>query len=288
MSASDAVPAALRIVLDVGGSSIKSGRVSGTCVEGFRRDPYDAHGEAEAILAVYRDVIRAHAAAAATPIREVVLAHPGPFDYARGVCLVRGVAKLESLYGLSVRDALASVLPPSCGLRFLNDAEAAIRGEARHGAGRPWTRILGLTLGTGLGSAFVARGEAVREGPGVPDGGEVYALPWAGGIADQEFSSRGLRHRLRDVPGGRAPFEAIGRRLSAGESPLVGIFAAFGADLGTFLAPQVGAFAADGVIVLGGLANLLPYFGPALEARVSVPVVEGELGPHAPLLGAVP
>jgi len=281
-------PDSLRVVLDVGGSSIKSGRVRGTHVSGFCTDPYDAQGSAEEIVAVYASVIRTHLDAADGSVEEVVLAHPGPFDYPNGICLVRGVAKLEALYERDLKAELSPLLPPGCGLRFLNDAEAAIRGEARYGAGRPYGRIVGLTLGTGLGSAFVVDGSVVRDGEGVPEGGEVYALPWRDGIADDAFSVRGLRSRLRDTPGGDLPFEEIGRRLAAGDAPLTAAFESLGEDLGAFLAPVTAAFRADAVLVLGGLANLRAHFAPALASHVRVPVLGGELGLHAPLLGAVP
>ena len=102
MSACDIV----RVVLDVGGSSIKSGRVRDWRVTGFRTDPYDAQGTAESILDAYATAIRTHLDAAEAAVGEVVLAHPGPFDYLNGLCLVRGVAKLESLYGRDLRAEL--------------------------------------------------------------------------------------------------------------------------------------------------------------------------------------
>lgn len=281
-------PDILRVVLDVGGTSIKSGRVRTAIVSGFRKDPYDAQGTAEEILRSYATVIRGQIDEAETRVGEVVLAHPGPFDYAKGICLVRGVAKLEALYGRDLRAALLPLLPPDCDLRFLNDAEAAIRGEARFGAGRPYDRILGLTLGTGLGSAFLASGRVVRQGDAVPEGGEVYALPWKDGIADEAFSVRGLRARLQGVPGGDLPFEAIGRRVQAGDDALATALARFGGELGNFLAPVVTTFRGEAVLLLGGLANLRTSFGPALASLLHVPVLGGELGPKAPLLGALP
>jgi len=270
----------LRIVLDIGGSSIKSGRVRSREVEGFRKDHYDARADGETILAVYRSVVRAQLAGAGGEIAEVVLAHPGPFDYERGVSLVKGVAKLEGLYGMDLRAALGPELPEGCGLRFLNDAAAAIRGEARHGAGRPFRRLIGVTLGTGFGSAFVIDGEIVREGEGVAGDGELYHLPWRDGIADETFSSRGLIEWLGVYGFTGATIREIHERAYASG------LAAFGVELGKFLTPIVEGFCAECVLVLGGIANLYRSFGPALEHRLPVPVLTGELGPHAPLLGA--
>ena len=35
---------------------------------------------------------------------------PGPFDYVKGICYIRGVAKYENLYGFNITDAIASSL----------------------------------------------------------------------------------------------------------------------------------------------------------------------------------
>jgi glucokinase len=269
-----------RIVLDIGGSSIKSGRVCGREVFGFRTDPYDARADGQTVLAAYRQVLRTHLAAAEDDIGGVVLAHPGPFDYERGICLVRGVAKLEGLYGVDIGAALGPDLPAGCGIRFVNDAAAAIRGEARFGAGRPYRRLIGVTLGTGFGSAYVKAGEIVNQGEGVAGEGELYNLPWRDGIADEHFSTRGLIGRLaEDGFTGRAVHDIDEERHAEG-------LAAFGSDLGEFLAPLAAAFTAECVLILGGIANLYPYFGPALESRLPVRPLRGELGANAPLLGA--
>lgn len=268
-----------RIVLDIGGSSIKSGRIRGTEVAGFRTDHYDAGADGDTILGVYRSVVREHLAEVGD-CAEVVLAHPGPFDYERGICLVTGVAKLEGLYGVDLRTALGPDLPEGCGLRFTNDAAAAIRGEARFGAGQPFRRLIGVTLGTGFGSAFVVDGEVVREGAGVAGGGELYHLAVGDRIADELFSSRGLIERLRrDGFTGTTIREIDQRAFASG-------LAAFGADLGEFLTPVAAGFRAECILVLGGIANLFPSFGPALSVRLSIPVRTGALGPHAPLVGA--
>ncbi|MEZ4637552.1 MAG: ROK family protein [Caldilineaceae bacterium] len=80
-------------------------------------------------------------------------------------------------------------------VRFRNDAEAAIVGEARFGAGRGLHRLIGLTLGTGSGSAFLIGGVPQIGGPGVPPNGWIYPLLFEGTQADDVFSIRGLLGR---------------------------------------------------------------------------------------------
>lgn len=272
----------LTIALDVGGSSVKSGLVDMTpaVVGAVRHTPVDNGADTEALLAVFRQIVADHLAElGGRPLRGVGAAFPNPFDYGRGVSLMRH--KYAALYGqdlgAAIRAALPDAAPP---VAFRNDAEAAVVGEALFGAGARYSRLIGVTLGTGLGACFVADGRAVRAGPEVPEGGELWEQPWRGQIADDWFSIRGLQARL-----GQQDLRAAARR-AADDAGLRAGLAAFGADLGAFLAPFVAQFHAEAVLVLGGLAGAGAHFLPALRAALSVPALPGTRGAHTALLGA--
>jgi glucokinase len=283
------------ISLDVGGQSVKSARVTEQlALLDERNDPIDSLADAGAVLATMTGIIASHLAAGEP--RGVALAFPGPFDYPGGVCLIRhtshgGGVKFGALYQLNVREALRARLSrPILPIVFRNDAEAAILGEAVHGAGRPYRRVIGITLGTGLGSAFVAGGRAQVSGPGVPENGWLYCVPFAAATADDAFSTRGLLARL-DAAGlayddvHAATVDAA--TVDAGQTAeLKRAFEEFGADLGIFLRPFAADFDADAVIVLGGIANAWSLFAPALQAQLPVPAIRGALGASAALIGA--
>lgn len=120
------------------------------------------------------------------------LALPGTFDFAAGVSLMRH--KLPYLYGVSLRDPLARCFgwQPSQ-VHFLNDAEAVQLGEIGAGAARGVARAVGITLGTGIGSAFAVDGRVVTAAPEVPPGGEIWNLPYEGGIIEDFVSSSAIR-----------------------------------------------------------------------------------------------
>jgi DNA-binding CsgD family transcriptional regulator len=80
--------------------------------------------------------------------------------------------KFAALYG---RSLAPQFFTPGLPIAFLNDAQAFALGEAAAGAGSAFRRWILVTLGTGVGSAFVAHGEIVTSGPGVPAGGEIWA-----------------------------------------------------------------------------------------------------------------
>lgn len=107
---------------------------------------------------------------------------PGPFDYERGISLIRGVRKFERIYGLDVAATLYPLLR-ECGteeFRYVNDAAAFALGECLGGVADDAERVVALTLGTGVGSGFVAGRRLVTSGDEVPANGWVYCLPFEG------------------------------------------------------------------------------------------------------------
>lgn len=279
------------IALDVGGTSVKSGIVdAGHSVHQRRTTPINSSGTAENILSTLAAIIDDHHQALQddASLRGVAIGFPGPFDYAQGICYIRGVAKYESLYGVNVGAELRARLPfcAELPIRFRNDAEAAIIGEFRFGAGQPFARGIGITLGTGFGSTFVADGAPQRTGPGVPPNGWLYAEPWQGSQADDVFSLRGLRARISAHGAGLLDVPEAAQAARQGDQRLQAAFQSFGADLGAFLRPYVLTFDAHVVLVLGGIAHAMDLFGPALAHALRVPVREGILGQDAALLGA--
>jgi glucokinase len=278
------------IALDIGGSSIKSAVVSslGRLAGPVATTPIDSRADAEIIFATFAAAIRQHLPEmTSTRFLGVAIGCPGPFDYQAGVSYIRGVAKYESIYGSNVAICVrAQLAMPTLPIVFRNDAEAAIVGEARHGAGRAYRRLIGVTLGTGIGSAFVVDGVRVTDGPGVTRDGWLYHVPYHSVQADDIFSTRGLLARLRAIDSRHDSVLAFAEAAREGKAQLRQGFSGFGDNLGEFLHPFVLAFDAEAVLVLGGIAGAFDLFGASLARRLPSPVLTGQLGIRAPLLGA--
>ena len=250
------------LALDVGGSSVKAGLVqSGRLLSEVTRHPIESQAEKAVVLRAFHDLINGYERAQA-----LAFAFPGPFDYDGGVCRIQGLSKYGELYGVDLRKELSGGRPTT----FVNDAEAAIVGEARFGAGQSYARVLGVTLGTGLGSAFVVGGTAVADR-------WLYSEPVGDTIADEVFSIRGLRARARRWGLVEVEPEQI-------KDPV--LWREFGTELGLFLRPFATDFGAEAVLVLGGISGSFERFGATLQEQLEIPVAPGELGPAAPLLGA--
>jgi len=87
-------------------------------------------------------------------ISQIGIAAPGPFDYDKGVALMKDQSKYDSIYNLDVSEPIkASLGNKEMSIRYINDAAAFLQGEVYGSGMQNNDRILGITLGTGLGSA---------------------------------------------------------------------------------------------------------------------------------------
>ncbi|WP_242416153.1 ROK family protein [Sphingomonas panni] len=191
------------------------------------------------------------------------IAMPGPFDYAAGIAHFAGNAKFTALYGVDVAQALTEALRHPRPIRFLNDATAfAIGAVPVRG------NVVGVTLGTGLGSAFLRDGIPAIDGDDVPPHGSLWHLPFREGIADDHVSARWLTARIARRLDGIATVVAAAEAARAGNGTAVTIFADYGDNLGTILSPWVECFGAGTVMLGGRICGAFDLFGPALRRHL--------------------
>ncbi|MEI0739149.1 ROK family protein [Paenibacillus sp. JTLBN-2024] len=117
-----------------------------------------------------------------------------------------------------------------------------------------------LTLGTGLGSAFVNRGRLVKQGEGVPEEGWLYRLPYRDGVLDDYFSRRGIVRLAEEmgvpqVAHGDEDVKLLAARARDGEMQVVQLFRQFGEKLSEALLPWIGSFQPDEIVIGGQIAK---------------------------------
>jgi glucokinase len=275
------------LVYDVGGSHISAAIFDGGSCS--LAGVVDAGYPSEQSIDTFLEVLNTLAASANRGAAELCgasLAMPGPFDYEAGISWMRH--KLSYLYGFDLRQALAAHFgwQPSA-VRFLNDAHAFIMGEVAAGAGRGVSRVVGITLGTGVGSGFAVNGHLVREGVGVPPGGEIWNVPYQGGIVEDQISTRALQNSYREFTGQEREVASIAE-IAANETVAQKVFSGFGHNLGVALREVLGVFSPEVIVLGGGIARSAHLFVPAAQAEIgeSVELRVSMLGSDAPLVGA--
>lgn len=279
--------------VDIGGTHVTAARVH-RAAAGFeigppQRGEVDASADAESILAAWCGPIGR--ALAEGLVEGIAVAMPGPFDYPRGICLIRGVAKYESLYGLNVEQALRRRLrfDDRLPMRFENDCNAFVLGEYLAGAARGARRVIGLTLGTGLGSGFLADGEIQYEGPGVPPDASLGFVPYRDGTAEDCISRRGLMRRYAELGGPHdTDVVAIAAEAARGDPLARQLFAELGRMLAEVLAPWVRGFRPDALVIGGAIARSFGLFEQTLAAGLpaDLRVCPAQIADRANLLGA--
>jgi glucokinase len=278
--------------LDIGGTHVSAARID---VASAAVDPRSRTsewlptrgGRAELIAAVSR-VTRS---IAESTIASLGVAVPGPFDYMTGISEI--THKLDGLYGVDLRSELhaASDLRDPAAIRFLNDGEAFLLGEWWAGAARGHIRAVGVTLGTGFGSAFSDEGEIVRSGAEVPPHGELYRLHFRDVPVEETISRAALLGAYGVFPDEDIDVEQIADRAVAGQREARRVFVELGIALGEFLTPWLRAFRPSCLVVGGSIARSWELFGDVLRSELEqisgvATVTVAEQLEDAPLLGA--
>lgn len=197
----------------------------------------------------------------------LAVAIPGPFDYAAGIGRFRGVGKFASLHGVDVGGELAARLSPGPQrVLFVNDASAVGLGEWLCGAGSDADRVVVVTLGTGVGSAFVDAGMVVDRGSSVPPEGYVYRLTIGGGPLEDVVSRRAILARFR-AAGGDAALDVreIADRAAEADPIAFEAFTCPLVALGSALSPWLDRFDAQVLVVGGAMSESWTLVEPALR-----------------------
>lgn len=164
-------------------------------------------------------------------------------------------ANLPALCGFPLRRTLEDRLALPCHLEV--DSNAAVLGEYRYGSGKDATRLLGVTVGTGLGGGVIIDGELLRyTGECAGDIGHIILDPkgrrctcGARGCLEALVCSAALSARA----GGRSVREIVSAAGRA-RKPAVNALAETGRWLGLGLASLTPLFAPERIVIGGGVA----------------------------------
>jgi glucokinase len=245
-------------VLEVGGTHVSASRVNTSTWQQLARSshrlPLDSSGSAEAIIAKLADCARRLGPMSGDTL---AVAIPGPFDYAAGIGRFRDVGKFDALADVDVGLALVAQLPePPQRITFVNDTAAFALGEWLGGAARRYQRAVAITLGTGVGSAFLDGGKIISHGKTVPPSGHVHRLLIAGRPLEDTVSRRALIAAYCRRARNAAPdldVHDIAALAQVGDDAASHVLTEAFHQLGVALAPWLTRFGAEVLVVGGGL-----------------------------------
>ncbi|MEU4604054.1 ROK family protein [Kribbella sp. NPDC023972] len=255
-------------VLEVGGSHVTAAVVSPDtwAVDVVERADLESQLAAEVVME------QLAAAARKLPLASgLAVALPGPFDFETGVAWYRGQGKFDNLYGYRVGDSLRDLLDLDQ-ILFMNDAEAFAVGEWTAGEVRGLDRCAGVTIGTGIGTAFLAEGRVVREGETVPPGGELYKTSYDGRPLEDWISARAILRAYFARTGQDEPeigVKEIADRARDGAADARGVLlAAFGV-LASALTPWLERFGVTKVVLGGSISGAFDIVREVFDFEVA-------------------
>lgn len=276
----------LTLGIDIGGSHITAGLVDmdqrTVLMESIIRNKVNSHGTADEILTAWADTIKEVRIKGFT---DIGLAMPGPFDYEKGICLIMGFDKYESLYGMNIREELAARtnIGPAH-ICFRNDAEAFLEGEIFCGAARGYKHVIGITLGTGLGSAISHNGVTKDAGLSV--------LDYNGEKIEEWVSTRGITRMYKDLTGKTVNDAETIAALANSDREALSTFELFAHHLSWFLKKIILQESPEVLVIGGNIAHSFELFMGNVEKNLaesglSLPhIVKATLGENAALIGA--
>ena len=255
------------IGIDVGGSSIKLGVVeeSGRILSRRRiqlPNAQDFLTFSGSIIAAVEEL----RADAREEVEAIGLAVPGFIDPESGLS-IDGIDNVPALRSRS----LPAELERSSGLKVVaqNDGVAAARGEMLFGAGRPFSRFVLMTIGTGIGGGLVIDGKLVTGNRGEPPELGAIVLDTTGPV--NYSGMHGTLEAFASVPGLNSaygskdlPAEEIFRRAAAGDAQAERALEVVCTRLAQGCGILVNALNLEACIFGGGVSHA----GEVLRARV--------------------
>jgi glucokinase len=274
--------------IDIGGSHITVALVDieKRAVLHHTRNRYDidSQGSADAIITAWCKAIEASCKSYDGYVTNLGIAMPGPFDYSEGVSLMQNQNKYDALYGINIKKALAERLSIAVeNIVTTNDAACFLQGEVFGGVAQNYKNVLGLTLGTGLGSARTVAGSI--------EDANLWCAVLKEGIAEDYLSSRWFIKRFRELSGKQVLGVKALFKMAEKDRTARQVFHEFGQNLGTFLIPYIIQEKAEMVVLGGNIAHSYPLFSGSLAScfqlnAVQVQVKQTLLGENAALIGA--
>lgn len=274
--------------IDIGGSHITAALLDmqqrNILKNTYTRERVDSHASAEQITHTWCDTIRTAYKKANVAIGSLGIAMPGPFDYDNGISYIAGNDKYAAFYGLNVKDMLASELQIDRDqILISNDAACFLAGEVFAGEARAYQNLIGITLGTGLGSAVCTEGKITDA--------NLWCSPFLNGIAEDYLSTRWFLKRYYELTGLNILNVRELTLLYDENQTVRKIFTEFGYNLGLFLKDFQQDHAAEAIVIGGNIANASSRFVPNVvkyfeSQGVSIPIHISKLNEDAALVGA--
>jgi len=268
------------IGVDLGGTKVAAGRVRNGEVEQLVKRPVPAD---EPQNTVFEEVARTITEVMTPDVTAIGFGAPSVVDVADGV--VREVGNIPSWTSVPLKALLEDRFNLPAVID--NDANVFTLGEYVFGAGREHRHLVGMTLGTGLGTGVVIDGRLLH---GANCGvGELGKSPHKGFLLQGWCASPYFPREWG------ADADELHRRARGADDEALRAFDAYGHELSRAIALSLYAYDPEVVVLGGSISTAFDLFEPGMRrglADFAYPhiidriVIEASRLEHAAILGA--
>lgn len=213
---------------------------------------------------------QSHRLVGSPKLTHIGIAIPSPFDHQKGVSLHEH--KFANLYGLNVtaglRERWTSSSLFSAPVLYGNDADLYVLGEWWGGAARGYGRVMGITLGTGLGSGFLDAGIILTRDSRIPYEGEIWNTPYRGTIAEDYASGRAIMKHYTRLTSRQWDVRHITEAARNQDPQAQLVLNHFGQELGQIIKPWAERFQPEVVVLGGNISRAFDCFEITLKQQV--------------------
>jgi len=244
----------MTIGVDLGGTNVRAGIRIGDTIDSHRQVALKAQDSMEKTLGQLTDLLRP---LVTEKIKGIGIAVPSIVDAEKGV--VYNVVNIPSWE----RVELKAILEREFGVpvRVENDANCFALGEHLHGKAKGHSNVIGITLGTGVGSGLILDGRIYRGKNG--GAGEVGYLNYL----DRDFEFYGGSFSFSELHG-RSALEVY-QEARRGETKALEIWEDYGTHIGQLIKSLVYAYDPGAIVFGGSIANAWEFFEPSMREAIS-------------------
>ena len=243
----------MTIGVDLGGTNVRAGLVQkGTLI---RQNSVLLH-QKESLSATLSQLVELIRPLAKSPVASIGVGVPSVVDVSRGI--VYNVANIPSWEEVALRDILEDEF--SIPVFVNNDVNCFTLGEHQFGMARSYSSVVGLSIGTGLGSGIIINNQLVM---GSNCGaGEIGLLPYQDKNLEYYASGEffGAVHNT-------TAFEAS-RAAQAGDANALRLWAEFGWHFGAAIKVVLYTYDPEVIVLGGSVAKAYPFFRAGMLASM--------------------
>jgi glucokinase len=241
------------IGIDLGGTNVRGGIVSGAKLNGLVSTPINAQGTSEEVL---EELFSFTDRLINPSVTAIGIGVPGLVNIADGI--VFDVVNIPSWTEIPLRKRMEDRYHVP--VLINNDANCFALGEYYFGQGKGSVSMVGLTIGTGLGSGLILN-KKLYSGRNC-GAGEFGMIDYLDQCVEY-YASGSFFKNVYDADG-----EAVFKQAQAGEKHALKMYAELGMHLGNAIKMILYALDIELIILGGSVSQAFPYFSKTMLERI--------------------